>query len=49
MERDVSTIELVPSGGGVFEVDVDDVRVFSKKAAGRHAEPGEVLGAIRAR
>jgi hypothetical protein len=27
----------------VFEVEVDDQLLFSKRAAGRHAEPGEVL------
>ena len=40
---------MVPSRGGVFEVDVDDERVFSKKELGRHAEPGEVLAAVRER
>jgi hypothetical protein len=27
----------------VFEVTVDGKLVFSKKALGRHAEPGEIL------
>jgi selenoprotein W-related protein len=31
----------------VFEVEVDGRRVFSKKALGRHAEPGEVLRLIQ--
>lgn len=39
----------MPSSGGVFEVDVDDERVFSKAELGRHAEPGEVLAAVRER
>jgi hypothetical protein len=30
----------------VFEVVVDGKSVFSKKAVGRHAAPGEVLKAI---
>lgn len=34
---------LVTGSKGVFDVTVDDVVLFSKKAAGRHAEPGEVL------
>jgi len=33
----------VESSGGVFEVTVDGSLVFSKKALGRHATPGEVL------
>jgi selenoprotein W-related protein len=38
---------MIESSGGVFEVDVDGRRVFSKKALGRHAEPGEVVRLIR--
>jgi predicted Rdx family selenoprotein len=32
----------------VFEVEVDGNVVFSKKAAGRHAEPDEIQKKIRA-
>ena len=39
-------MKLIDSSGGVFEVDVDGRKVFSKKALGRHPEPGEVLQAI---
>jgi selenoprotein W-related protein len=39
-------VRLVESSGGLFEVTVDGKLVFSKKATGRHAEPGEVLKAI---
>jgi len=31
----------------VFEVEIDGRRLFSKKALGRHAEPGEVLRLIQ--
>jgi selenoprotein W-related protein len=40
-------IRLIQSSGGLFEVTVDGQLVFSKKSARRHAEPGEVLKAIR--
>jgi selenoprotein W-related protein len=40
-------VKLVSSSGGVFEVSVDGKVVFSKKALGRHAQPGEVLELIR--
>lgn len=43
----VESIELIPGGGGVFDVEVDGVLVFSKHKVGRHAEPGEVIEAIR--
>jgi selenoprotein W-related protein len=36
----------VESSGGLFEVRVDGDLVFSKKALGRHAQPGEVLRLI---
>lgn len=38
----IESLTLVPSSGGVFEVDVDGERIFSKKELGRHAEPGEI-------
>lgn len=40
-------IRLVQSSGGVFEVNVDGNLLFSKKATGRHAEPGEIVRLIR--
>jgi selenoprotein W-related protein len=40
-------VRLIQSSGGVFEVDVDGRRVFSKKATRRHAETGEVVRLIR--
>lgn len=43
---DIAELVLVPSRGGVFEVDVDDVRVFSKAELERHAKPGEILTAV---
>jgi len=42
-----SDVRLIESSGGVFEVTVDGKLVFSKKALRRHAEPGEVLKAVR--
>jgi selenoprotein W-related protein len=40
-------VRLVQSSGGLFEVDVDGRRVFSKKSLKRHAEHGEVVRLIR--
>lgn len=31
-------VRLIPASGGLFEVSVDGVPVYSKKATGRHAE-----------
>lgn len=42
-------VKLIPGSGGIFEVSVDGVPVFSKKRVGRHAQPGEVVEILRAR
>lgn len=42
-------VTLVPGSGGIFEVTLDGALVFSKKRAGRHAQPGEVVESVRAK
>ena len=42
-------VKLIPGSGGIFEVNLDGVVVFSKKRVGRHAQPGEVVEALRAK
>ena len=39
----IKSILLLPSSGGRFEVMVDDELIYSKKATGRHANPGEIV------
>lgn len=46
LEVFIASWRLIPSSGGLFEVTVNGELVFSKKALGRHAEPGEVRAAI---
>lgn len=38
---------LIPSSGGIFDVMVDGKLVFSKRAMGRHAKPGEVVALLK--
>ena len=45
----MTSLVVIPSKGGVFEVTVDGELVFSKKELGRHAKAGEVMKLIRAR
>lgn len=47
-EPHIASLQLIPSKGGVFEVVADGKLVFSKKALGRHAEPGEISKLIEA-
>ena len=43
----IDDVTVITAGGGVFDVEVDGVLLFSKKAEGRHANDGEVLGRFR--
>jgi len=42
----VTSINLIPSGGGVFEFHLNNQLLFSKKELGRHTEDGEILKLI---
>lgn len=39
----IESLTLITGSKGVFDVVVNDERIFSKKELGRHAEEGEVL------
>ena len=45
----ISELRLITGSKGVFEVVVDGDDLYSKKATGRHANPGEVLALFRDR
>lgn len=45
----IERIEMLAGSGGVFDVSVNDEVVFSKHAARRHAEIGEIVDALRQR
>ena len=43
----IDGLTLVPGPKGIFDVTVNGDLIFSKHAAGRHAEPGEILDSFR--
>lgn len=43
-KNDITSLELLPSSGGVLEISKDGNVVFSKKEMGRDPEPGEIVG-----
>jgi selenoprotein W-related protein len=45
----IAEVRLVTGSKGVFDVVVDGETLYSKRATGRHAEPGEVLELFRSR
>lgn len=46
---DLGEVALIPGRGGVFEVRLDGELIFSRREAGRFAEPKELKQAIRDR
>lgn len=48
-DADVGEVALVPGGGGIFEVRVDDALIWSKKAQGRFPESKELKQLLRDR
>ena len=45
----IESLTLVTGSKGAFEVVVDGDTLYSKRATGRHAQPGEVLALFRER
>ncbi|MBI1853510.1 MAG: SelT/SelW/SelH family protein [Planctomycetes bacterium] len=48
-KRAISSLELIPSEGGRFEVTVDGKLVFSKLKEGRFPDPSEILAITKAK
>ena len=46
-ERELGAVELIPGAGGIFDVWVDDERVFTKSMLGRYPQPDDVLPLLR--
>ena len=45
-KNNVAEVLIIPSSGGVFEVKVDDILLFSKKELNRFPEEGEAESLI---
>lgn len=46
-ESKITSWELIPSGGGRFEVTVDGELVYSKLQTGRHTNSNELRGLLK--
>lgn len=42
-KNEISSVELIPSSGGVFEVSKDANLIFSKKELGRFPDDNEII------
>ena len=49
LKRNVASLEMVPSKGGCFEVDVDGERIYSKLATGKFPDESDVLRQVQLR
>ena len=49
LKQRAQALELVPAGGGCFEVTVDGDLIWSKLATGDFPEPEEILETLLAR
>jgi selenoprotein W-related protein len=45
----IQALTLIPSGGGVYEVTLDNRLIFSKKATGRFPELDEIIALLEDR
>ena len=45
--RQVESVTLIASGGGVHEITANGKLVFSKKQTGRQPVPDEIVAAVR--
>ena len=45
----IEAVELIPSGGGIFDVFADGEMIYSKHTTGRHQKKGEVLEIVKKR
>ena len=48
-EPKITSWELIPSGGGAFEVKVDGEAVYSKLQTGRHTDSNELRPLLKAK
>jgi selenoprotein W-related protein len=48
-EANITTLELIPSSGGAFEIEVDGDLVFSKKDLNRYPAAAEIKKLIEAK
>jgi len=45
----IDVLEIVPGKGGIFDVHVDGVLVFTKSMIGRYPQPDDVVPLLRER
>jgi len=49
LKSHISSLELVPGGGGVFDVALDGEQIYSKHQTGEFPDEGAILALVQAR
>ena len=49
LKQDISGLQLVPAGGGCFEVFVDETRIYSKLETGEFPDEDWILTEVSAK
>ena len=49
LKKRIGALELIPSGGGAFEVSVDGEKIYSKLESGDFPKPDAILKAVKAK
>lgn len=47
LKQDIASLTLIPEGGGLFEVTVNDKLIYSKKATGQFPNPDAIVQEVR--
>ena len=45
-KQQITSLEMVPSGGGRFEIDVDGQSIYSKLETGQFPDESEIVDAL---
>ncbi|MCF7765721.1 MAG: Rdx family protein [Verrucomicrobia bacterium] len=49
LKQTITSVTLVPSGGGAFEVSVNGQNIYSKLRTGQFPDPDSIVQAVRAK
>jgi selenoprotein W-related protein len=47
LKDQIRSLQLIPSGGGVFEISVNGKKVYSKLETGKFPEPDAIVQKVR--
>lgn len=49
LKQQITSLTLIPGQGGVFEVEVNGEKIYSKKETGEFPDPADIVQTVRAK